>query len=204
VAYPLSDRQREELMQERGVAVDPSTINRWGLQYSPQLAAAFHRRKRLVSRSWRLDATYIRVRGRWRYLYRAVDKTGQTIASPLTTQRNRDAASRFLRPAIPRHGLPETVTIGGSGANAAAIQHYNTEHRATIVLRQVRSLNNVVEQAHRAVKRLTRPLLGFNAFDAAQRTLAGVELMHRLRKRQWGGGVEQGRTVAEQSYALAA
>jgi putative transposase len=79
VAYPLSYRQLEELIQERGVLVDHSTINRWVLKYSPQLEAAFHRRKQPVWTSWRLDETYIRVRGQWHYLYRAVDKAGHTI-----------------------------------------------------------------------------------------------------------------------------
>jgi putative transposase len=101
VAYPLSYRQLEEMLQERGVAVDHSTIDRWVLKYSPQLEAAFHRRKRPVSRSWRLDETYIRVRGRWHYLYRAVDKAGQTIDFLLTTHRDEPAARRFLTRAIP-------------------------------------------------------------------------------------------------------
>jgi len=79
VAYPLSYRQVEELMQERGVSIDHATINRWVLKYSPPLEAAFHRRKRPVWLSWRLDETYIKIKGQWYYLYRAVDKTGQTI-----------------------------------------------------------------------------------------------------------------------------
>ena len=88
VAYPLSSRQVEELMQERGVFVDHATINRWVLKYSPQLEEAFHRRKRPVWISWRLDETYIRVKGQWAYLYRAVDKDGQTVDFLLTAQRD--------------------------------------------------------------------------------------------------------------------
>src|SRR5215831_6112916 len=104
VAYPFSDRQVEELMQERGVLVDHATINRWVLTYSPQLEAAVHRCKRPVWLSWRLDETYIKVKGHWRYLYRAVDKSGQTIDFLLTARRDEEAALRFLQKAIRRHG----------------------------------------------------------------------------------------------------
>jgi putative transposase len=204
VAYPLSYRQLEEMMQERGVAVDHSTVNRWVLKYAPQLAEACHRRKRPVSRSWRLDETYVRVRGHWRYLYHAVGKTGQTIDFLLTTQRDQDAALRFLKQAIARHSVPEMITIDGSGANGAAIRRYNAEYGTAIVIRQVRYLNNRVEQDHRSVKPVTRPMLGFKVFEAAQRTLAGIELMHMIRKRQLADGVEQGLTAAQQFYSLAA
>jgi transposase-like protein len=205
VAYPLSTRHVEELMQERGVNVDHSTINRWVIKYSPQLEEAFHRRKRPVWVSWRMDETYIKVKGHWYYLYRAVDKTGQTIDFLLTEQRDEKAAKRFLTKAIRRHGVPEKITIDGSEANAAAIRSYNQEHGTTIVIRQVKYLNNIVEQDHRAVKRITRPMLGFKAFDAAQGTLAGVELMHMLKKKQMVLEVAKaGLSAAEQFYSLAA
>ena len=97
VAYPLSTRHVEALMEERGVEVDHSTMNRWVIKYSPQLEEAFHRRKRLVGRSWRMDETYIRVKGEWRYVYRAVDKQGQTIDVLLTEHRDTEAALRFLK-----------------------------------------------------------------------------------------------------------
>jgi putative transposase len=100
--------------------------------------------------------------------------------------------------------VPETITIDGSEANAVAVRHYNTEHKTTITMRQVRYLNNVLEQDHRAVKRITRPMLGFKSVEAAQCTLAGVELMHMLRKGQSAGGANHGLTAAEQFYALAA
>jgi putative transposase len=204
VAYPLSTRHVEELMLERGVHVDHSTINRWVIKYSPRLEEAFHRRKRPVWVSWRLDETYIRVKGEWRYLYRPVDKTGQTIDFLLTEQRDERAAMRFLAKAIRRHGVPEKITIDGSEANAAAIRGYNEAHGTAIIIRQVKYLNNLVEQDHRAVKRITRQMLGFKSFDAAQYTLTGIELMHMVRKGQWAGAAEQGRTTAEQFYALAA
>jgi putative transposase len=205
VAYPLSYRQVEELMQERGVAVDHATINRWVLKYSPQLVAAFHRRKRPVWHSWRMDETYIKVKGQWYYLYRAVDKTGQTIDFLLTEHRDERAAKHFLAKAIRRHGVPEEVTIDGSEANAAAIRSYNDEHGTAIAIRQVKYLNNIIEQDHRTVKRIIRPMLGFKSVEAAQYTLGGVELMHMLRKGQLlVKEGEKGLTSAEQFYALAA
>ena len=112
---------------------------------------------------------------------------------------------RFLTKAIRRHGgVPEKITIDGSAANEAAIKSYNEEHGTTIDIRKTKYLNNIVEQDHRAVKRVTRPMLGFKAFDAAQSTLTGIELMHMLRKGQLEGDSEQGRSAAEQFYALAA
>ena len=204
VAYPLSTRHIEELMEERGVHVDHSTINRWVIKYSPQLEETFHRRKRPVWISWRMDETYIKVKGHWHYLYRAVDKSGQTIDFLLTEQRDEQAAKRFLTQAIRRHGVPEKITIDGSEANAVAIRNYNAEHGTAIIIRQVKYLNNIIKQEHRGVKRITRPMLGFKSFDAAQSTLVGIELMHMLRKRQLEEGVEQDLTVAEQFYTLAA
>jgi putative transposase len=205
VAYPLSYRHVEELMAERGVPVDHATIQRWVVKYSPQLEEAFHRRKRPVGRRWRMDETYIRVKGEWRYVYRAVDKSGQTIDFLLTEHRDTEAALRFLTQAICRHGVPKMITIDGSEANEAAIKRYNETHSTHIIIRQVKYLNNMVEQDHRAVKRVTRPMLGFKSFDAAQVTLAGIELMHMLKKQQMivGAGDERP-TAAQQFYALAA
>jgi putative transposase len=205
VAYPLSTRHVEELMLERGVHVDHSTINRWVITYSPQLEEAFHRRKRPVWISWRMDETYMRVKGAWRSLYRAVDKHGQTMDFLLTEQRDTEAALPFLTKAIRRHGVPETITIDGGEAHEAAIKSDNTAHGTTIVILQVKYLNNMVEQDHRGVKRVTRPMLGFTSFDAAQGTLAGIELMHMLKKRQMVVETgDEGLTAADQFYALAA
>src|SRR5215475_8406475 len=204
VAYPLSTRHVEELMEERGVGVDHSTINRWVVKYSPLLEEEFHRRKRPVWVSWRMDETYIKVKGQWCYLYRAVDKQGQTIDFLLTEHRDEEAALRFLKKAIRRHGVPEKITIDGSAANEAAIKSYNAEHGTAIVIRQTKYLNNIVEQDHRGVKRVTRPMLGFKSFEAAQDTLTGIELMHMIKKRQLVVEAgDEGRTAAEQFYALA-
>jgi putative transposase len=204
VAYPLSTRHVAELMRERGVHVDHSTINRWVIKYSPRLEEAFHRRKRPVWVSWRMDETYIRVKGEWQYLYRAVDKHGQTIDFLLTEHRDKEAALRFLKKAIRRNGVPETITIDGSDANEAAIKRYNQEHGTAIEIRQVKYLNNIVEQDHRAVKRITRPMLGFKSFEATYDTLVGIELIHMIKKRQLVVEEgDEGLTAAEQFYALA-
>ena len=142
------------------------------------------------------------MKGQWYYLYRAVDKHGQTIDFLLTEHRDKEAALRFLKKAIRRNGLPETITIDGSDANEAAIKSYNEAHGTTISIRQVKYLNNIVEQDHRAVKRVTRPMLGFKSFDAAQDTLVGIELMHMIKKRQMVVEAgEEGRTAAELFYS---
>jgi len=199
VAYPLSYRHVEELRQERGVSVDHATVNRWVLKYSPQLEEAFHRCKHPVWISWRMDETYIKVKGQWRDLYRAVDKSGQTIDFLLTEPRDGQAATHLLTKAIRRHGVPETITIDGSEANAGAIRSDNAEHGTALIIHQVKYLNHIVEQDHRAVKRVTRPMLGFKSFAAAHATLVGIELMHMIKKRQLvieEGG--EGLTTAEQ------
>src|SRR4029077_3218943 len=192
-------------MAERGVELDHATLHRWVIKYSPLLEAAFHHRKRPVWVSWRMDETYMKVKGEWRYLYRAVDKEGQTIDFLLTQERDEQAAKRFLTKAIRRHGVPEKITIDGSAANEAAIKSYNEEHGTAIAIRKSKYLNNMVEQDQRGVKRITRPMLGFKAFAAAQSTLIGIELMHMIKKRQLVVQEgDEGRTAAELFYSLAA
>jgi putative transposase len=204
VAYPISYRQLEEMMGERGVAVDHSTLNRWVIKYAPEVEKAFRRRQRPVGRSWRLDETYVKIKGKWAYLYRAVDKEGQTLDFLLTPHRDRDAAEAFLRKAIRTQGLPEKITIDQSGSNTAAITHYNRTHKPAIVIRHSKYLNNVVEQDHRAVKRITHPMLGFKSVRAACCTIAGIEVMHAIHKRQLVTLENKPQTSAEQFYALAA
>src|SRR5262245_36327756 len=112
-------------------------------KYSPQLEDAFHRRKRPVQVSWRMDETYLKIKGEWHYLYRAVDTQGQTIDFLLTEHRDQEAALRFLQKAIRRHGVPAKITIDGSDANEAAIKRYNEAHGTTIEIRQLKYLNNL-------------------------------------------------------------
>jgi len=182
--YKLSYRDIEELIAERGIEVDHSTVNRWVVNYAPLLAAQAQHYKRSVGASWRFDETYIKVRGRWKYLYRAVDKQGHTIDFLLTPKRDTKAALRFLRQAICNNGTPVKINIDKSGANTAAIEAYNKESGATIEIRQCKYLNNIVEQDHRRVKQKTRAALGFKAFYSAHATLQGVELIQMIRKGQ--------------------
>ena len=204
LAYPISYRHLEEMMQERGVAVDHSPLNRWVVTFAPELETAFRRRQRSVGTSWRMDEIYVRVKGEWKYLYRAVDKAGLTIDFLLTPMRDRAAAETFLRKAIRSQGLPEKITIDQSGSNTAAIQRYNGAHTTAIMIRQCKYLNNLVEQDHRAVKRLVRPMLGLKSLWAARCTLAGIEIMQAIRKGQLRNAGAGHHTPAEQFYSLAA
>jgi putative transposase len=204
VAYPISYRQLEEMMGERGVAVDHSTLNRWVIKYAPEFDKQFRRWQRPVGRSWRMDETYVKIKGKWAYLYRAVDKEGHTIDFLLTPTRDKDAAEAFLRKAIRTQGLPEKITIDKSGSNTTAITHYNKTHKTAILIRHSKYLNNLVEQDHRAVKRKVRPMLGFKSFWAARCTIAGMEVMHAIRKGQLVTPGNTAQTPAEQFYALAA
>jgi transposase-like protein len=204
LAYALSYRDIEELMAERGFSVDHSTINRWVLHYSPQLDAAFRRKKKRVGGRWRMDETYIKVKGQWTYYYRAVDKQGNTIDFLLTATRDRTAARRFFKKAITNNGKPSLVNIDQSGANTAGLQQVNREHHTRIKIRQCKYLNNIIEQDHRRIKRLTRPMLGFKNFYAAQRTLAGIEVMAMIKKGQMKIRAGKEHTPAQMFYALAA
>jgi len=145
-----------------------------------------------------------KIKGKWAYLYRAVDKEGHTIDFLLTPQRDQDAAEAFLRKALRNQLIPEKITIDQSGSNTAAIKRYNRTHKTGIALRQCKYLNNIVEQDHRAVKRKVRPMLGFKSFWAARCTTAGIEVMHAIRKGQLETTGTVSRTPAEQFYALAA
>jgi putative transposase len=202
-AYPLSYRHLEEMMEERGVSVDHSSINRWAIRFLPLIEKLSRKHKRALGRSWRMDETYIKVKGVWKYLYRAVDKEGKTVDFLLTAKRDRAAAKRFFNKAMGENGVPEKVAMDKSGANKAAIDAINAGRDVPIVVRQVKYLNNIVEQDHRAIKRVTRPMLNFKSFRSARNVLAGIELMHMIRKHQFM--IERGNTMsfADQFYALA-
>ncbi|MDE9454120.1 IS6 family transposase [Xenorhabdus bovienii] len=202
LAYALSLRNLEEMMAERGVIVDHSTLHRWLIRLVPLLDKAFRRHKRSVGRRWRMDETYLKVKGQWKYLYRAVDSTGQTIDFLLTAKRDAAAALRFFRKAIRHHGEP----IDKSGANTAALATLNADkpEEENITIRQSKYLNNLVEQAHRNIKRRIRQMLGFKSFRRAQTLLAGIELIHMVRKGQYQHPQSDGLSPAEQFYLLAA
>ena len=200
---PLSLRHIEEMMAERGVVVDHATVHRWSIKILPVLAAVFRRRKRPVGISWRMDETYVKVAGQWKYLYRAVDRTGATIDFLLRAHRDLAAARRFFERAIELHGVPETITIDKSGANTAAIVGMCTDSGVDIELRQSKYLNNIVEQDHRAIKRIARPMLGFKSFRCASILIAGIETMHMIKKSQLDRPKAQASTAASQFYSLA-
>ena len=164
LAYSLSYRDIEELMQERGFSVDHSTINRWVIHYSPQLEAAFRRKKKRSGNRWRIDESYIKVKGQWKYYYRAVDKQGNTLDFLLSATRDTRAALRFLRKALKENGKPSLVNIDQSGANHAGLKQLNRDNKTRIKIRQCKYLNNILEQDHRRIKRLTRPMLASKTF----------------------------------------
>ena len=202
--YSLSYREIEELMRERGVEIDHATVQRWVVKYTPLLETEFRKKKKAVGTSWRMDETYIKVKGIWHYLYRAVDKEGNTIDFLLTRKRDKKAAKRFLIKAIDNHGFPEKITIDGSAANKAAIEEFNSDNDTAIEVRQVKYLNNIVEQDHRGVKRITNSMLGFKSFDSASVTLNGIEIVHMLRKGQLATQDISAQSLAETFYSLAA
>jgi putative transposase len=193
VRYAVSYRDLEEILAERGVCVDHATLNRWVVKYAPSLARIAQKRKAPTEASWRLDETYVKVRGDWCYLYRAVDRNGQTLDFMLSEHRDEAAALRFLAKAISANGLPRACGIDKSGANTAGLKGMNKALRAAGSPRQIRVyrskyLNNIVEQDHRGVKRRTRPMMGFKSFTSATATLDGIETAHMIRKGQLGQG----------------
>jgi putative transposase len=211
VAYALSYRDMEELMRERGVRVDHSTLNRWVIHYAPLLEEKFSKNyKRKIGTSWRMDETYIKIKGVWHYLYRAVDKTGDTIDFMLSETRDAPAAKAFFTKTIWKNGLPEKVTIDKSGSNKAGIDVVNLQlillyllglTLLQITVRQIKYLNNIIEQDHRGIKKIVNPMMGFKAFHSAQATIAGIELHRMLRKGQHVNAANQ--SIFVQFYALA-
>jgi putative transposase len=201
VAYSLSLRNLEEMMAERGFEVDHSTVHRWVIKLIPLFEKAFRQHKRPVGKSWRMDETYIKVGGQWKYLYRAVDKAGNTVDFLLRAHRDKAAAGRYFEKAIDQNGEPQTITVDKSGANLAALQAINAERQTPIKIRQIKYLNNIVEQDHRTIKRIVKPMMGFKNFHCARVILSGIEVMHMIRKGQMKDAAIE-RTVADQFYSL--
>lgn len=153
-----------------------------------------------------MEETYIKIKGQWKYLYRAVDTAGQTIDFLLTAKRDTASALRFFRKAIRHHGKPDVVTIDKSGANTAALATLNADKpdEEAITVRQSKYLNNLIDQDHRNIKRRIWPMLGFKSFRRAQTLLTGIELIHMIRKGQYQHPQSEGLSPAEQFYLLAA
>jgi len=186
VRFTLSYRDVEEILRIRGVKVDHTTIQRWVFKFSPMIESNMHRRKKQVCDSWRMDETYIKVGGKDRYLYRAVDKHGGTIDFLLTKRRMKGSAQKFLNKAIGNNGKPRLINIDKSGANTSGILVINKRSLSVkkIKIRRVKYLNNIVEQDHRTIKRRISITTGFKEFESAQRTLAGIEIINIIRKDQ--------------------
>jgi putative transposase len=196
VRYSVSYRDLEDIMQERGVNVDHATLNRWVVKYSPVIVQLAKKKRKPTSSSWRMDETYIKAKGRWCYYYRAIDKFGATLDFMLSTNRDEVAATRFFKQAIDNNGLHEKVVIDKSGANYldkhryAGFMNINTllfffGFTCFIDILRVEYLNNIIEQDHRFIKKITKPMMNFKAFHSASATLAGIELAHMIRKKQF-------------------
>jgi putative transposase len=184
--FTLSYRDVEELLLIRGVKVDHSTIQRWVFKFSKEVEKNMHKRKKQVCDSWRMDETYIKVKGRDMYLYRAVDKYGNTVDFLLTRRRQKMSAQKFFNKAIGNNGKPRIVNIDKSGANSSAILTVNKRSLSTkkIKIRKVKYLNNIIEQDHRRIKRRIRIMTGFKEFESAKRTLSGIEVVSIIKKDQ--------------------
>jgi len=186
--FSLSYRDIEELCEMRGVNLDHATIQRWVIRFIPLLDKRFRQRKKPVSASWRMDETYIKIRGKWKYLYRAVDKYGDTIDFLLRAKRDKVAAKAFFKKAIRENGKPEKVNIDKSGSNTYALEDINTEYKDNkeekIEIRQNKYINNRIEGDHRFIKRIVRPMLGFKSFLSAKITITGIEIVNMIRKKQ--------------------
>ena len=186
--YPLSYRNLKEMMIERGVKVDHTTIMRWVHQYSPEIEKKIRRHLRSTNYSWKVDETYIKVKGKWKYFYRAVDSNGETIDFMLSAKRNRTAVKRFFKKALSSYHnqIPKVITVDKNPAYPPAIGKLKNEKNLfkNVKIRQVRYLNNIIEQDHRSIKRIVNPMLGFQSFRSANKTLKGIEAMNMIKKGQ--------------------
>jgi len=191
LAYALSYRDLQEMMAERGIQVDASTIYRWVQAYAPELDRRIRRKLKPTRGDWHVDETYIRIKGDWYYLYRAVDAVGQTVDFLLSARRDTLAAKLFFEKAVlrPHNDFPETIVVDRNPAYPTALNILQKEGHLspTAKLKMGRALNNLIEQDHRRIKRLVRPGLGFKNFESARRTIQGYEAMSMIRK----GQVEQ-------------
>jgi transposase-like protein len=175
------------MMAERGVDISHTTILRWVPRYIPEFEKRWRRYARPVGTSWRVDETYIRIRGRWTYLYRAVDKQGLTVDFLLSEHRDIAAAKRFFTRAIEQHGAPERITLDGYPASHSAIAELKKDGVLRLETRVWTSkyLNNIIEQDHRRVKQRVYPMLGFKNLRNAAVTIGGIELVQMIRKGQF-------------------
>jgi transposase-like protein len=186
--FKLSLRDLVEIMAERGLSVAHTTIVRWVQRYAPAFEKRWKRFAQAVGPSWRVDETYVKIRGEWCYLYRAVDQAGRTVDFRLSAKRNVTAAKGFFRKAIKgQQCAPQTITLDGYAASHRAVRELKADGLLPADTKRHSSkyLNNLIEQDHRGVKQRIAVMLGFKWFKNAAITIAGVELMHRIRKGQF-------------------
>ena len=184
--FTLSYRDLEEMMMIRGAVIDHSTLQRWVWRFACLIDQRVRKRKRPVNSSWRMDETYIKLNGKWIYLYRAVDKYGDTVDFLLRIHRDGKAAKAFFRKAFKENGTPEKITVDKSGSNKCALDYFNKslEKGDQFEIRQIKYLNNIVEQDHRFIKKRTRIMLGFKNFYSARETISGIENIRIIQKGQ--------------------
>jgi len=186
--YQLSYRDVEEMMRERGLDVDHSTVFRWVQRYAPEINKRIRQHLKMSGASYRVDETYIKVGKICKYLYRAVDREGQMIEFMLSAKRDVSAAKRFFKKMLraEHRRLPFSISVD---KNAAYPEAFSTSQAERIVpsdckLRRVKYLNNVIEQDHRFIKKKVRAAQCFKRFQTAERTLEGIEAMNMIRKGQ--------------------
>ena len=186
--FKLSFRDLVEMMAERGLSLAHTTIMRWVQGFAPEFERRWNRFARQSGDSWRVDETYIKIRGVWTYLYRAVDREGLTVDFRLSRRRDVMAAKFFFRKALKTQGRPpRVITLDGYAASHRAVRELPDENAVwkDAKLRSSKYLNNMIEQDHRSVKARIGPMLGFKRFKRARITIAGIELLHRIRKNQF-------------------
>ena len=191
--FSLSYRELEEMASIRGAKIDHATLQRWLIRFSPLIDQEVRKRKKPVGNSWRMDETYIKVNGKWVYLYRAVDSCGDTIEFLLRKRRDAAAAKAFFRKAFKSNDIPKKVVIDKSGSNSSALTDFNKNlpKEQKIKILQNKYLNNIVEQDHRFIKKRTKPMLGFKSFRSAKITIAGIENIRMIQKGQIVGASNQ-------------
>ncbi len=189
--FKLSFRDLVEMMAERNLSMAHTTIMRWVHHYAPEFERRWNRFARPAGPSWRVDETYVKIRGQWVYLYRAVDRAGKTVDFRLSSRRDVAAAKAFFRQAVKRQGsTPTTITLDGYAASHRAVREMKAAGQlaADTKLRSSKYLNNLIEQDHRGVKLRIGPMLGFRRFRTAAITIAGIELLRRIHKGEFNLG----------------
>ncbi|MEA2874550.1 MAG: putative transposase [Hyphomicrobiales bacterium] len=195
LSYKLSYRDLVAMMAESGVELAHTTILRWVQHYTPEFEKRWNRYARPVGGSWRCDETYVKVRGEWVYLYRAVDKAGKTVDFYLSRKRDVNAAKAFLRKAMKQQRLPTKITLDAYAASHRAVADLKGtgEIPKRVRVRTSKYLNNTIEQDHRRIKQRLGPMLGLKSLGTAAVVIGGIELAAKIRKNQFRIGRLPGR-----------